>query len=555
MAIAVKIFSVTISIGVPEVSTKPGRSGLWFEEFTAYTEDRTADGSNHISIGFDGVSTEFKPPQYSYKTANLHAYASSGDTLNKAIALNNSNIDLEIDKLDGERAAALEVQISGTAMGYGHTTRALMNSSVSISKAENVWLLTQGTIYNNARKQTPRGLDSITIDESRIILDDGETTLTISNFSETNLEYDPSPIANHHMRNSFIDLEGGNDNVSIGLFGENDQLKFLFLGNNTIDGGSGCDLIFLGDYKESFSESTTSGGDVLLTEKATGGTLLLKNFEYITYADDVEDGSYITQSCAFGDPGSLNGEDDYEPTQEEIDEFNQFLEELGWDDLEIPSIEGSTDTNADAEANEGNSSIDVQGEVGTDDCGQGEFFDLVDMTRLAAYNFPLDMARDGTFESLRKSAVDYINCINGEILINEKVKVDDKYSITLGTTGNDKINGTKLDDIIYSSLGKDKIKGKKGDDIIFGSKGDDTLDGGKGDDILHGEVGADTYKISKGNDVFMYFDPYTDKFKGKLNGATLEVVNDGIMIQHRKGTILLAGNNDAEDLPAIESLL
>jgi len=313
---------MTISIGVPEVSTKSALRDLWFKEFTAYTEARNADGSNHISIGFDGVSAEFKPPQYSYKTANLHAYASAGDTLNKAIALNNSTIDLEIDKLDGEGAAApREVQFSGTALGYGNTTRALMNSSVSISKAEGVWFLTQGHT-KRARNRTPKGLDSITIDESRIILDHGDTSLLITNFAETNLDEFPSPVANHHMRNSFINLKGGDDNVDLG--GDvrrtwSEQQKFLLLGDNTIDGGSGCDRIGLGAVKESFSESTTSGGDILLTEKATGGTLLLKNFEYITYVDDVADGSILKHQCgAFGNSG-LDGEEVYEPTQDEID--------------------------------------------------------------------------------------------------------------------------------------------------------------------------------------------------------------------------------------------
>ena len=546
--ITVRKLGVTISTGVPEISLESGLKDFKFKHLTAYTEDRNADGSNHISIGFDGVSAEFKPPKHFYKTVNLHAYASSGDTLNKSIAISNSTIDLEIDKIDGEKAAALEVQVSGTAMGYGHTTRALMNSNVSINKAEEVWFLTQGKVYNTAKQRTPRGLDSITIDESRIILDDGETNILITNFSETDLKYDPSPVANHHMRNSFIDLKGGNDNVNFG--GDSIvQQKFLLLGDNTIDGGSGCDRIGLGVYKESFSESTTSAGDILLTEKATGGTLLLKNFEYITYNDDVEDGSWITHNCSFSNTDILAGEG-VQQTQEEID---QFLEELGWVDLEIPSIENLTGT--DIEANEENPSMDTQGELGMNYCRTEEFINLVDMTRLAAYNFPLDMVRDGTFEALRGSAVDYINCINGETWTNENVKVNDQYSITLGTTGNDKTKGTKSNDIIYTFLGKDKVKGKGGDDIIYGSRGDDTLDGGKGDDILYGDAGADTYKISKGNDVFMYFDPYTDDLKGKLNGATLEVVSDGIMIQHGKGTVFLAGNNDAEKLSAIESLL
>ena len=50
-----------------------------------------------------------------------------------------------------------------------------------------------------------------------------------------------------------------------------------------------------------------------------------------------------------------------------------------------------------------------------DECGLNKFISLVKSTRLAAYNFPSDMARDRTFERLRASAVDFVNCNNGSI--------------------------------------------------------------------------------------------------------------------------------------------
>jgi Ca2+-binding RTX toxin-like protein len=72
----------------------------------------------------------------------------------------------------------------------------------------------------------------------------------------------------------------------------------------------------------------------------------------------------------------------------------------------------------------------------------------------------------------------------------------------VGTSGNDKLKGTPLDDTIYGKAGNDKINGKKGDDFLLGGTGDDRLKGQKGEDWLLGDNGSDRYKGGQGADQF-----------------------------------------------------
>jgi hemolysin type calcium-binding protein/LVIVD repeat-containing protein len=65
-----------------------------------------------------------------------------------------------------------------------------------------------------------------------------------------------------------------------------------------------------------------------------------------------------------------------------------------------------------------------------------------------------------------------------------------------GTSGKDKLKGTKKRDVISAGRGKDKLKGRKGNDLICGGKGKDRLAGGRGKDKLLGGDGND--KISGG---------------------------------------------------------
>lgn len=73
-----------------------------------------------------------------------------------------------------------------------------------------------------------------------------------------------------------------------------------------------------------------------------------------------------------------------------------------------------------------------------------------------------------------------------------------------GDDADNKIQGTKIADIIYGNGGNDTINGGDGNDLIFGGKGDDTLNGNNGDDYIDGGLGDDTLNGYVGNDTYIY---------------------------------------------------
>ncbi len=65
-------------------------------------------------------------------------------------------------------------------------------------------------------------------------------------------------------------------------------------------------------------------------------------------------------------------------------------------------------------------------------------------------------------------------------------------------TGNDKLDGTGDDDVIYAYAGNDKISAGAGNDLVDGGSGNDKIDGGLGNDTLYGGLGNDNIVDSSG---------------------------------------------------------
>ncbi|HSI44993.1 MAG TPA: retention module-containing protein [Methylophilus sp.] len=75
---------------------------------------------------------------------------------------------------------------------------------------------------------------------------------------------------------------------------------------------------------------------------------------------------------------------------------------------------------------------------------------------------------------------------------------------TSNPEGNNTVNGTSGNDIIYGYAGNDTLNGGDGNDILRGGAGNDTLNGGAGNDILIGGKGSDTLTGGAGVDVFKW---------------------------------------------------
>ncbi len=72
---------------------------------------------------------------------------------------------------------------------------------------------------------------------------------------------------------------------------------------------------------------------------------------------------------------------------------------------------------------------------------------------------------------------------------------------TVGTGGNDVMNGGDTNDTLDGGAGADKLYGQDGDDSLLGGDGKDTLEGGSGNDTLDGGGKNDRLDGGAGNDV------------------------------------------------------
>lgn len=114
-----------------------------------------------------------------------------------------------------------------------------------------------------------------------------------------------------------------------------------------------------------------------------------------------------------------------------------------------------------------------------------------------------------------------------------------------GTTGNDRIAGIQVDEVIraaagsdsvWGGRGNDRIMGNRGNDVLMGEHGHDTLLGGPGNDTLRGGAGADLLDAGAGRnalvggsgaDVFRFTEASSSRIVDFQNGVDrLRIVDD-----------------------------
>jgi Ca2+-binding RTX toxin-like protein len=91
-----------------------------------------------------------------------------------------------------------------------------------------------------------------------------------------------------------------------------------------------------------------------------------------------------------------------------------------------------------------------------------------------------------------------------------------------GTSGNDRLVGTRGPDVICGFCGNDVLFGGGGGDLLIGGPGNDILHGGSGEDLLIAESGDDRLFGGQGFDRMISIDltQGNDRLDGGLDGAT-----------------------------------
>jgi Ca2+-binding RTX toxin-like protein len=102
----------------------------------------------------------------------------------------------------------------------------------------------------------------------------------------------------------------------------------------------------------------------------------------------------------------------------------------------------------------------------------------------------------------------------------------------IGTSANDRIDGTGGDDVIVGMAGNDRIDGESGNDVICGGPGDDRLLGDNGDDLVDGGGGNDLVSGRRGADV-LYGRAGDDKVRCDHG---VDVGYGGTGVDHVKGS-------------------
>lgn len=97
-------------------------------------------------------------------------------------------------------------------------------------------------------------------------------------------------------------------------------------------------------------------------------------------------------------------------------------------------------------------------------------------------------------------------------------------NFALGTDGDDTLNGSSTQDIIWAEDGNDSISTGAGNDIIYGGGDNDTINAGSGDDIVYGGDGNDEITGGDGNDLL-----YGEENDDIINGnAGNDIIYGGI---------------------------
>lgn len=115
-------------------------------------------------------------------------------------------------------------------------------------------------------------------------------------------------------------------------------------------------------------------------------------------------------------------------------------------------------------------------------------------------------------------------------------------TILAGSTGNNTLNGSTNNDLLFGGAGADTLNGGDGNDLLVGGTGNDTINGGGGNDTILYRMGdgADTVSGGTGTDTLAVMDPGT-------GNNTLDVVFNGTRITTLEGGTV---NADVENVTA-----
>ncbi|WP_375285922.1 calcium-binding protein [Sphingomonas sp.] len=149
---------------------------------------------------------------------------------------------------------------------------------------------------------------------------------------------------------------------------------------------------------------------------------------------------------------------------------------------------------------------------------------------------------------------------------NDRLRGTRGADVIRGLAGDDRIDAEDGNDRVIAGAGNDRIEGEDGNDRIIGGSGDDRIDGDDGNDTLTGGKGADTFVFDddnqrdvitdfKSND-FIYFD-YESRDRNAVYGMDDFTITDtakGAVLAFDRNHIVLLRGVEAADIDASQFL-
>lgn len=129
------------------------------------------------------------------------------------------------------------------------------------------------------------------------------------------------------------------------------------------------------------------------------------------------------------------------------------------------------------------------------------------------------------------------------IIVSRDLTLPDVYA----GAGNNRVQGTFVDDRLFGQAGNDLLLGDRGDDRLDGGAGNDTLRGQAGDDALFGGDGNDVLSGDNGRDM-LFGGPGRDLLDGGLGNDTLDGGQGADTLRGGAGNDRLIGGEGANQL-------
>ncbi|HEV7307041.1 calcium-binding protein [Ensifer sp.] len=303
--------------------------------------------------------------------------------------------------------------------------------------------------------------------------------------------------------NDILIGEAGDDYLS---GGHGDDRLFGETGNDSLDGDAGDDLVDGGEGDDRLTGG--SGDDTVLA--GAGNDTIVTGPTAEEARNDAAPASDGNDHYAGGEgEDTLDASGSTAAIVVDLNAGTATGEEIGSDTIDSIEnvIAGSGDDHLSGNAADntliGNDGNDViSGNAGDDTLVGGNGNDVVsggagnDTVVVVAFERSDDEDDDGDDVYSGGDGIDTLDLsalvqavladMEAGIAEGEEIGEDriDGFEIIVGGRGDDRISGSRDDDMLFGGLGDDRLRGRDGDDVLVGGAGDDELKGEDGDDAF-----------------------------------------------------------------------